>query len=89
MFQHEMYLLTQNGMTNAQVLKAATKVNAKICGLDSVCGIIDPGKSADLVLLAGNPLEEIGNVGKVQAVFKQGELLSKKDDFPKEPTAAL
>lgn len=89
MFQHEMYLLTQNGMTNAQVLKAATKVNAKICGLDSVCGSIDPGKSADLVLLAANPLEEIGNVGKVQAVFKQGELLSKKDDFPKEPTAAL
>lgn len=89
MLQHEMYLLTVNGMTNAQALKAATKVNARICGLESFCGTIEPGKFADLVLLAGNPLEDIGNAGKVQAVFKQGCLVSKADGFPQEPVATL
>ena len=81
MIHLEMELLGRLGMSNAQVLAAATIVNAGICGLQDRCGTVEAGKWADLVLLAGNPLDDLKNAGKVKAVFKQGALVSKAEDF--------
>lgn len=46
------------GLTPAQALNAATRSNAKILGLDDVTGAVEAGKAADLVVLAGNPLDD-------------------------------
>ncbi|MGQ9476106.1 MAG: amidohydrolase family protein [Actinomycetota bacterium] len=53
----ELYLLREAGMEPADVLRAATVNNARIQGLEDELGILRPGKLADVVLVAGNPLQ--------------------------------
>jgi imidazolonepropionase-like amidohydrolase len=81
MIHLEMEHLVRFGMSPAQALRAGTLVNARICRVDKDCGAIEQGKQADLVLLAGNPLEKIQYAGQVQAVFKKGRLVSKAEGF--------
>jgi imidazolonepropionase-like amidohydrolase len=70
--QRELQLLVQIGMTPAEALRAATFDSAKFMGKDAESGTIEPGKTADLVVLSANPLEEIGNTGKIEAVIVRG-----------------
>ena len=42
--------------------------------LQSEIGTIEPGKRADLILLDGNPIEDIANIRKVSAVIARGRL---------------
>lgn len=51
-------LVRYGGLTPARALNAATGANARILGLDDITGAIEPGKAADLVVLAANPLED-------------------------------
>ena len=71
-FWKELELLTQAGFSNAEVLKAATLTNAEILGADDVLGSIRPGKYADLVVIDGNPLEDITVTRNIQRVVKGG-----------------
>ena len=86
MFHHELSLLAQAGLTNAQALRAATAVNAKICRVDDRCGTIAAGKHADLLLLAANPLDDLCHLTKIQAVFKEGRILFRAADFSRRMT---
>ena len=81
MLHFEMDFLNRFGMTEAQTLRAATIVNARICGIESKCGSITQGKRADLVLLGDNPFASVSNVAKVRAVFKGGALVCKAEEF--------
>jgi imidazolonepropionase-like amidohydrolase len=63
-----------SGMGNAGVLRSATINNARIMGLERDLGSIEEGKLADLVLLAGNPLERMEHLLSPQMVFKGGGL---------------
>jgi imidazolonepropionase-like amidohydrolase len=71
----ETYVLA--GMTPYQALKAATVNPADALDLDA--GSIEPGKLADIVLVDGNPLENIGNAHKVRQVIANGRLYSEED----------
>jgi imidazolonepropionase-like amidohydrolase len=68
----EMQALVESGMTPAQVISAATKTNAEILGQFDSLGTVEPGKLADLVIVRGNPLTNIANVGDVDIVVKDG-----------------
>jgi cytosine/adenosine deaminase-related metal-dependent hydrolase len=61
-------------MTPREVLRAATIDGARIIGVDQDLGSLEPGKLADLVVLAGNPLENIRHTNTVTHVMKNGEL---------------
>lgn len=53
------------------------KINAaKLCGVDNTTGSIDEGLAADLVVLDGNPLNDISALKKVTAIFQDGKILS-------------
>ncbi|TGJ84532.1 hypothetical protein E0Z10_g4239 [Xylaria hypoxylon] len=67
----ELQLLVNAGLSPAEALRAATSVAAKHWGL-SDRGVIAPGKRADLVLLSGNPLEDIGATKTIQRVWLAG-----------------
>ena len=69
--------LVQSGLTPMQALQAATKNPAEFLGKLDSQGTIEPGKFADLVLLEGNPLDDIHNTQKICAVVLHGKLLDR------------
>jgi hypothetical protein len=73
-YHWEMWSLASGGATPMEVLRCATLHGAEIIGLADDLGSIEPGKLADLVLLAENPLEDIRNTNTVRFVMKNGEL---------------
>jgi len=74
----ELGLWVRDGATPWQALVAATRNGAAICGLGDEMGTIEKGKIADLIVVGGNPLEDIHNVRRLQMVFKDGKLISDK-----------
>jgi hypothetical protein len=74
----ELVLLVNAGLTPMEALQAATRNPAKFLGkLDSL-GTIEKGKLADLILLDANPLEDIRNTQRINAVVVNGRYLSKR-----------
>jgi imidazolonepropionase-like amidohydrolase len=67
------------GMTPLAALQAATLNPARYLGLESTSGTVAAGKTADLVLLDGNPLTDIANVRKIRAVVVRGRLLDRAE----------
>jgi imidazolonepropionase-like amidohydrolase len=55
---HELELLVETGLSNLDALRAATSLPAQYFDLKDR-GVIEPGRRADLILIAGNPLEDI------------------------------
>jgi imidazolonepropionase-like amidohydrolase len=71
----EIELFVRAGFTPMEALQAATSVPARVMHLDGEVGTIAPGKRADLVLVAGNPLVDIRDIRKVAGVVTRGRLL--------------
>src|SRR5699024_29794 len=67
------------GMTNHEALRTATYYPAKQMGVLDDLGTIEEGKLADLVLVEGEPLQEISDASNVQMVMKNGELFTIED----------
>ena len=67
--------MVQGGMSTRDVLRAATLEPARYFGLLDSLGTVAEGKVADLVLLRGNPLENIENTRRIEAVVANGRLL--------------
>ena len=65
------------GMTPYEALRAATVTPAEFLGLDA--GVIAPGKLADIVLVEGDPLENIANAHKVKRVIANGRMFTIED----------
>jgi len=67
--------IVEAGASNRESLLAVTLNGAKVCGLDREVGSLEVGKFADIVVIEGNPLEEITALSKVRAVVKEGNIL--------------
>ena len=70
----ELELDAQAGIPPPQVLQLATHGAARIMRMDSELGSIEPGKLADLVLVDGDPAQEISAVRNTALVMKDGVL---------------
>jgi imidazolonepropionase-like amidohydrolase len=71
----EMRLMRESGMTPMQVIVAATKHGAHVCGLDSALGTIEPGKIADILVVDGNPLTDLAVLkNNLKLVFHNGRV---------------
>jgi len=70
----ELELYVRAGMTPMEALQSASIVPARVMGLDRESGTLERSKRADLVVLDGNPLENISNVRRVHAVVAAGRL---------------
>jgi imidazolonepropionase-like amidohydrolase len=71
----EMESLVAAGLTPYQALAAATRNPAEFLRASKEWGTIEPGKRADLVLIAGNPLEDIRNTKRIEGVSVGGRWL--------------
>lgn len=74
----EMELLAEAGLTNEEVLAAATSLPAMWLGIEDKIGTVEVGKYADLILLDANPLENIQNTRKISGVFVNGQWIAKE-----------
>ena len=68
----EVELLVEAGFTPLEAIKIATLNGAKFLGEDARIGSIAAGKQADLMVVKGNPAANIGDIEKVEIVFKDG-----------------
>jgi imidazolonepropionase-like amidohydrolase len=57
-----------------EALQAATIVPARVMGLEKELGTIKEGKRADLIIVNGNPLENIHNIRNVEFVITNGTM---------------
>jgi imidazolonepropionase-like amidohydrolase len=73
----ELGLLVRAGLTPMEALQAATRDAAKYLGIVDSVGTIEKGKYADLVLLDANPIADISNTKKINAVVVGGRLVDK------------
>jgi imidazolonepropionase-like amidohydrolase len=71
----EFAYMVKFGMTPAQVLRAATIVDAQMMGWEANIGSIERGKFADLVAVCGDPLADITELERVKFVMKGGQIL--------------
>ena len=84
LFGYEMQWMVEQGWTPEEALIAATRSGAELIGLDDI-GTIEPGKRADLVLLRGNPLEDIRAVYEVDGVYRDGYQVVLSDGSVRTP----
>lgn len=75
----ELALLVDAGLTPMEALQAATRNPARYFNKLGEMGTVEVKKAADLVLLNGNPLEDIQNTRKIDAVIMRGRYYSRKD----------
>jgi Amidohydrolase family len=70
----EMWALQSGGLTNHEVLRAATLHGAEAIGYAQDLGSLEPGKLADLIVLNKDPLQDIRNTTSIRYVMKNGQL---------------
>ncbi|MCU1331702.1 MAG: amidohydrolase [Candidatus Angelobacter sp.] len=70
----EIELYVQAGFTPMEAIQAATLVPARAMGMEKESGTIEAGKRADVILVDGNPLENISDIRKVTTVFCGGKM---------------
>ena len=70
----ELELYVQAGMTPLEAIQSATIVSARAMKMDKQLGTVEVGKRADLILVDGNPLAQIGDIRKVSSVVTNGWL---------------
>jgi hypothetical protein len=74
----ELQLLVEAGLTPSQALQVATRDAARFLHLDRTMGTVTPGKVADLVILDADPLSDIRNTQKIDAVVTKGRFISRE-----------
>jgi len=75
----ELALYVKAGLTPLEALQTATRNPAQFLGLIDRLGTVERGKLADLVLLEANPLQDIANTKKINAVVVNGRLIDKAE----------
>ncbi|MGH7530918.1 MAG: amidohydrolase family protein [Gemmatimonadales bacterium] len=71
----EMRSMEAAGLTRQQIIEAATRNVARYFGAEREFGTVAPGRRADLLLLEGNPLTDLGNVARRAGVMVGGRWL--------------
>ena len=80
---HELDKLVANSaMSPAAAIHAATLVSAKAAGQDHAMGSIEPGKLANMVVLARNPLETLTNLKTILITLKRGRVYERRAFVP-------
>ena len=73
----EMEMMVAYGMAPLAVLCSATSVNADVFGIDDKVGRIKPGLLADITVVDGNPVKDMGVLRQVKLVMKGGVIYKK------------
>ena len=75
----ELVLLVDAGLSTLDAIPAATLNPARFLGLSDTVGTVTQGKVADLILLDGNPLDDIANTQRIYGVVANGRYLTRTE----------
>jgi imidazolonepropionase-like amidohydrolase len=75
MVWREIALLNDHGASAMAAIKAATSGAARLLGLDGEVGTVEPGRLADLVLVSGDPLVDLGRLASPTMVVQAGRIV--------------
>jgi len=78
----ELGFLRDAGLSNAEVLTAATRAGGEILGLDDRLGTLTPGKLADVLVVAGDPLADVQNLRQMRLVIADGIVVRDRLTLP-------
>jgi len=71
----EIRWMAEAGMTPMQIMVAATRNAARVCGLGSQLGTLEAGKAADVLVVNGNPLSDLEALTAVRLVIHRGVVI--------------
>jgi imidazolonepropionase-like amidohydrolase len=75
---HELEILVEAGIPPLEVIKIATRNGAQALGIEEDVGTIELGKQADMIILSDNPLNDISNTKKIEAVINDGQFVDRR-----------
>ncbi|MGE3537154.1 MAG: amidohydrolase family protein [Candidatus Tectimicrobiota bacterium] len=78
---HELQYMVEAGLTPMQALQSATSWAAECLGLEQSLGTLTPGKEADLLVVDGNPLQDITllqDIPRIKLVLKAGKVCANR-----------
>ena len=70
----EFELMVKHGMPASAAIQAATMNSATLLGVEKEVGSLEPGKAADVIAVAGDPLADITTLKSVRFVMKDGRV---------------
>ncbi len=70
----ELELMQQGGMSALDAITAGTGLAARVLGIDDRVGTLRPGMAADVLLVAGNPLDDLSRLADVRLVMQGGDV---------------
>ncbi len=73
----ELELLVDAGLSTMEAIVAATRTAAEYLGQEEALGTIAPGKLADLLVVDGDPLEDIASTKNIHLVVKNGVIVDR------------
>lgn len=82
----EMQALVDAGLDRETVLRAAITTNAELIEREDDLGTLEPGKLADLIVVDGDPLEDLGALGRVRLVVQGGVVFRPEQLLPMLPS---
>ena len=71
----EMEMLLAAGLTPLEVIEAGTRHAATACGRGSELGTLEPGMLADVIVVDGDPLQDLQALSRVVLVVRNGEIV--------------
>ena len=74
----ELELMQQGGLSAIEAIAAATGKAAEVLGIDDRLGTLKPGLVADVIVVAGNPLDDIRRLEDVRLVMQDGNVRVKR-----------
>ncbi len=77
LFVHEIEILAESGLTNSEAVVSATSGAATSVGAGERAGTLSEGRPADVIVVDGDPLQDLSQLWQVRDVFKSGERIER------------
>ena len=75
---NELKVLVACGLSNMEAIESATIRGAELMGWEEYLGSLTPGKLADMVVVDGNPIDDIQNLNRIVLVIQHGQIVANK-----------
>jgi imidazolonepropionase-like amidohydrolase len=77
----ELSYMVRYGMTPRQAIESATRVGAELLGRGADLGTVEAGRLADIIAVAGDPLQDVAELERVRFVMKGGQTIKWDEEF--------